>query len=255
MELGCSLGMFGSVKLSESCAKATRAGFRYVELDWERVCREYSVESRRAGVVREILSEYDVAVAGVNVGRITAERTDQLLLQVKEIEKFFESIREIGAKLVILAGGARTLENFNYLREGLRTLADDAMVYGLDVAVANQIDTRLENGQDFEAVFRGLVSSNVGICADVYHCHLAAVNAEDIFRQMGNRIKLVRMGDLMGTVPVLPGQGEIEIKGLIRNLRKLKYEGNIVVDHLPGRDEKIDREVEQAYSYLQGIIS
>ncbi len=60
---------------------------------------------------------------------------------------------------------------------------------------------------------------------------------------------------MMGRLPVMPGQGEIEIKALVRSLRVAKYDGAIVVDHLPMHDTKIERELNLAYVYLQGIIS
>jgi sugar phosphate isomerase/epimerase len=256
VDLACSVRMFGSARLSESLQRISRVGFHGIELDWETVCRQLPVESRRVVAVKEMLSEYDLNVVGVNIGSITAERDDQLRLQFRSLEKNLQATKEIGGKLGIVTGGLRTLENFNCIREGiLKTLSGVAEKNGLDLALANEVDTRLENRSDFLGMFTAQFPPNVGVCIDIYHCHLAAVNAGDMFREMGNRIKLVRISDLMGTVPVLPGQGEIEIKGLIRSLRKVGYNGHIVLDHLPAREDKIERELEQAFSYLQAIIS
>ncbi len=256
MELACSVRMFGTARLAESLKKISRIGFRGVELDWEMICRQLPIESRRVSTVKEMMSEHDLRIAGVNAGNITAERDDQLRLQFRSIEKALQATRELDGNLTIVAGGPRTLENFNCMREGiLNTLAGTAEKYGLDLAMANEAGTRLENRPDFLGMFTAKFPPNVGVCIDIYHCHLVAVNAGDLFREMGTRIKLVRLSDMMATVPVLPGQGEIEIKGLIRTLRKVGYNGYIVLDHLPARDEKIERELELAFAYLQAIIS
>jgi sugar phosphate isomerase/epimerase len=172
------------------------------------------------------------------------------------MEKALQATREIGGSLAIVAGGPRTLENFNCMREGiLKSLSEVAAGNEVDLALANEAGTRLENRPDFLGMFTAKFPPNVGVCVDIYHCHLVAVNAGDIIREMGSRIKLVRISDLMGTVPVLPGQGEIDIKGLIRTLRKVGYNGHIVLDHLPAWDDKVERELDQAFAYLQAIIS
>lgn len=207
-------------------------------------------------MIKEMLSEYELRISGVSVGNITAERDDQLRLQFRTVEKALQAIREIGGNLAVMGGGPRTLENFNCMREGLlKSLADAAAKDGLDLALANEAGTRLENRPDFLGMFTAKFPPNVGVCIDVYHCHLVAVNAGDLIREMGTRIKLVRISDMMGTVPALPGQGEIDIKGLVRTLRKVGYTGHVVLDHLPAINEKVERELEQAFAYLQAIIS
>ncbi len=257
MELACSLRVFGNAaRLGDSCRKARRAGFFAVELDWPRVCREIPDKSRRVAMVKEALSDHQLSIAGVIAGEVTAERPDQLQLGVRDLTRVFEELKDIGAKTAVITGGPRSLENFNCLRDGLLNfLAPEAERCGLEVALANQVDTRVENRQDLLAVFTTAYPEHIGACIDVYNFHLAAVNAGDAIREMGKRIKLVRMSDLMGTVSVPLGQGEIEIKGLIRALRKVGYDGTIVVDHLSVRDEKIDKALEQACQYLHGIIS
>jgi sugar phosphate isomerase/epimerase len=256
VELACSLNIFSSLRLEESCRRARRAGFRSVEVDWDQVVRQMPAEDRRSDRIRDILLKNELTIASADVGRLTAERPDQLRLQVRSFTSALTAIRAVGVRLAVLTGGPRSLENFNCLREGLReTLAGEAGRIGLELAVANRVETRVEDRQDLLALFTAGFPANVGVCVDVYHCHLAAVNAGDVIREMGPRIKLFRMSDLMGPVAVPFGQGEIEIKGLIRSLRRVGYDGFLVVDHLPGREERADRELERAYGYLQGIIS
>jgi len=243
-------------RLSDSCRKAKRIGFQNVELDWERVCREFSDKTRRVTKVKTILLENDLNVAGVCAGNITAERADQLQLQTGDLVNAMESIKEIGGPLATVTGGHRTLENFNQLREGVGgNLAHEAERIEIDLALANQINTRIENRQDLLAFFTSPFSQRIGVCVDVYNFQLAAVNSGDVIREMAKRVKLVRMSDMMGTIPVAFGQGEIEIKGLIRALRKVGYDGTIVIDHLSGRDDEVEKTLEHAYRYMQGIIS
>jgi len=202
-----------------------------------------------------LLERLELKAASVRIGNFTAEREDQLHLQVHVISQMFHPILETGSKRIVLGSGPRTLENFNCFRAALEILSKQAQPLGLEIIISNELDSRMETLQDFQALFVTKYTSNTGVCVDVHHCQLAAVNAGDLIREQGARIKLVRLCDMMGDIPVLPGQGEIEIKGLIRALRKVQYDDMVVLDYLPHRETKIERELEQAYHYLQQIVT
>jgi sugar phosphate isomerase/epimerase len=254
VDLVCSLRLFKNSPLTEVLPAVRRIGFRGVELDWETTRRQLSAKPSWPAYVKKMLENNDLDLYAVCLGALTAERDDQLHLQVRAMIGVLEAVKEMGARLVIVTGGPRTLENFNCFRQGLVTLADAAVRYELEVAAGNELDTRLENPHDFRAFFTTGLPSNVGACLDVHYFHLAAVNMGDVVREQEGRIKLVRMSDMMGTLPVMPGQGEIEIRALVRTLRQAGFDGPVVLDHLHMRTEKPEREIEQAYRYLQNIV-
>ena len=255
MELACALRLFKENPLEEACEKIQTIGFRGVELDWETLSRQLAADSRWYATLGRWLSRMGLETVSVRVGNFTAEREDQMHLQAHVFSQMFHPVLETGTKRIVLGSGPRTLENFNCFREAMARLAEQAQPLGLEIVVENELDTRMETPQDFQALFVTKYSPNTGVCVDVRHCHLAAVNAGDLIREQGPRIKLVRLCDMMGDIPVLPGRGEIEIKGLVRALRKVQYEGMVVLDYLPHREAKIEREIEQAYQYLQQIVT
>jgi sugar phosphate isomerase/epimerase len=246
--------MFKENPLEEACEKIRKIGYRGVELDWEILSRQLAKDVHWYVTLGRQLERLELKAASMRVGKFTAEREDQQQLQVHVISQLFHPIQDLGCKRVVLTAGPRTLENFNCLREGLESLAEKAESFGLEIIVSNKLDTRMETLQDFQAMFVAKFPPNTGVCVDVHHCHLAAVNAGDLIREQGARVKLLRLCDMMGNIAVLPGQGEIEIKGLVRALRKAQYDDMIVVDHLPQREAKIEKEVQQAYQYLQEIV-
>lgn len=246
--------MFKEAPLEESCEKIRKIGYRGVELDWEVLSRRLAKDIHWYVTLGRYLERLELKASSVRIGAFTAEREDQQELQVHVMSQLFEPIRELGGRRVVLTAGPRTLENFNCLREGLTVLAEKAEACGLEIAVGNKLNTRMETLQDFQALFASKFPSNTGVCVDVHHCHLAAMNAGDLIREQGARVKLMRLCDMMGEIAVIPGQGEIEIKGLVRALRKANYDDMIVVDHLPQRESKIEKEVQQAYEYLQEIV-
>jgi sugar phosphate isomerase/epimerase len=255
MELSCALTLLGDRTISDAMTIVRKIGLRNVEIDLLRFPRRHVSEIKPADLIKELCRQYELRISGVYVGEITAERIDQLKLQVKEISNALKTVREMNCNLGIIRGGARTLDNFNFFREGLSQLITEAEKLDLELAVQNHTNTRMENSQDFLGLFSGLSSDRVGVCLDVHHFHLCAVNTDDMIREMSGRIKMVRMCDMMGSAPVMPGQGEIEIKGLVRSLRRERYDGVIAVDHLPDRNEQIESVLDQAVRYFEGIIT
>jgi sugar phosphate isomerase/epimerase len=231
-----------------------RIGFRGVELDGEEAIRQLPRSRSGFEMLRDALSDNELELTAVYMGAMTAEREDQMQLQVRAMSQYFESLSKLGAKNVIVIGGPRTLENYIYFRMGVMNLGKESAKYGIGVAVANELDSRMENAHDFQALFTGEMPENIGVCLDVNQFHLATENMGNVAREQQGRIRLVRLSDMMGTLPVMPGQGEIELHPLVRTLRQAKFDGTVILDHLPQRDEKIEREVEQAYQYLQGIV-
>jgi sugar phosphate isomerase/epimerase len=254
VELAFALRLFNGNPLEEACEKIVKIGFKGVELDWETLSRQLAADNHWYATLGRLLERLELKASSVRIANFTAEREDQQTLQVHVVSQLFNPIRELGCKRIVLSGGPRTLENFNCFRDGLLALAEKAQPLGLEIVVSNEIDTRLENLQDFQALFAMKFPDNVGVCVDVRHCHLAAVNPGDLIREQNPRIKLLRLCDMMGNLSVMPGQGEIEIKGIIRDLRKADYDDMVVLDYLPLHDTKIEREIQQAYRYLQTIV-
>ncbi len=251
MKLACRTKVFGASGLEEILKKVSRIGFRAVELDIDHLRRQFCDRQDWPKAVFQLLESYEMKPAGVAVGAITAERTDQLKLQVSTIRRNIEVAKGIGAELAIITGGDRTLENYNCIVSGLHELSDSA---GLTVVVSNQINSRIENRTDLIALFQPAFPGQIGLCIDVMHFHQAAINAGDAIREMGPRIKLFRIADMMGLTPVLLGQGEIEIKALLRGLRMAKYDGYVVIDNVPPH-QKIEKSLKHDYEYMMSVIS
>jgi len=241
MELGCSLRVFGP-KCPETRALATirDIGFLAVELDWKTLAQ-----------VRPSLIEVGLKIAGVFIGAITADNSAELRKQVKALTKIITEVQVLGGRLVIVESGPRTHDNFDYLREGLVLLGEEAERLSMDIAVANRVGTRVENRDDLAGLSWRKLPERVGVCIDAFEFHAAAVNPGDVIRETAGRIRLVRLADQLAGIPVVPGQGEVNTEGLIRTLRMVGYGGVIVVDHLSAGNEPIERVLERAYKYYR----
>jgi len=207
-----------------------RSGFRWVELEWDVLHRQILGPQGDVAGLHELLRDYQLVLGAVYLGSVTAERVDQVTLQVRKFREELERLAELKCPTAIIAGGNRTLENFNALRDGLNQLTEAGRALGVTVALANKCQSRIEDRRDLLAMFTGSEPSQARLCLDVYECHLAAVNPAEVVMEHGARLGLVRLADVMGTAPVQLGRGELELRGLVRQLRKAKYDGLVVLD-------------------------
>jgi len=255
VELACSVSSVGVQPLPDALGLIAEAGYSAVELHWQQVQRQFPNPVTAGPLMAELLRDRRLKLCSLNAGTITAERDDQCQLQVRRLCECLPLAKQLAVPAINLTGGPRTLENFNALRQALPRLAEEAAKLGLSVNVANEMDTRVENGNDLAAVFTGGLPDNVGIVLDMGQFHLASVNPADMIRQMQEWIRVVRIGDLMGTMEVQLGQGEVEIAALISTLRTHKYDGPIVYRTSLYDEEQPDRYIKHALRHLQPLLA
>lgn len=254
MQIGCSLRSL-DVNLADGLALASSAGFTHVELDWEQIERQGLGHARDTGPVAALLREHSLSLGAVCTGTVSAERIDQSRLQVKRLKGILEKIKSLSCNLAVITGGKRTLENFNALAALLSEVTPVAEQLGVTIAVSNKHGSRIEARRDLLALFLSGRSTRAGICIDTHDFHLVGIRAADIIGDHPNQIKLVRVSDVMGTIPVALGRGEIAMKEMVARLRQLSYNGLILVDNFPpAGPERMVGQLRRAREYLEALI-
>ncbi len=254
MQIGCRINSL-SPRVADALELASRAGFSCVELDWHAVKRQQLGRGGGIGILKSLLKDNGLTAAAVYVGAVSAEREDQEKLQAFEIEENFSMIQEAGCGLCIVRAGSRTVENFNMVVEALSEIADVGQKLGIKVAVANCIDTRIEDRRDMLALFLGSMLQKVGLCMDLYHLHMAVVNPSDLTIEHGHRISAVRVSDALGGTPMPLGQGELRLGGLIRALKGVDFDGPLLVDNFTAvAPDFLPLQMKEAREYLQCLL-
>ena len=108
--------------------------------------------------------------------------------------------------------------------------------------------------QDFDFIFSEINSPQIGITVDTGHFHAAGVNWKALIGRYADRIYNVHLKDTVGSQSVPIGEGDVDIPGLIDELRSINYQGALaleleVIDH-----ENLPLYVRQAYEYLTVLI-
>ena len=122
-----------------------------------------------------------------------------------------------------------------------------------EIATKNGLTFAMEmRAGDFISSVDGTISlfndsglKNIGMVYDVAHAHAISEYLDLGIYKLGDYLKLVHLSDNDGSRPYhyQPGKGNIDFKNIIDTLKKVKYDGNIVID-ISGIDNILEEAVE-----------
>jgi len=255
VKLACSVSSVGNRPLAEALRLISQCGYRAVQLDWQQVVRQLPSAGGQSKFLAEMLSEHGLRVCSINAGAITAERDDQCQLQVRRLCEVLPLAAELRVPTINIAGGARSLENFNTLREAIRQLAEAASDSNVGVCLVNEIGSRVENNNDLAALFAGDGAGTIGLTLDAGQFHAAGVDSSEVVRQNSSRVRLVHITDMMGTTEVPIGHGEIEIRTLSDVLQEHDFGGYMVYRTRLYDHQQPDKYVREACQQLLPLLA
>jgi len=178
---------------------------------------------------------------------------------MEDFARICEMTKEIGAKMItncfylppemvpkertsIYHGGPSVAvdipEGFKWSE--LREIVIGQLKKSSEIATKNGLQFALEmRAGDFISSIDGIVSlfndcgtDNIGMVYDVAHAHAISEYLDLGIYKLGNYLKLVHLSDNDGTRPYhyQPGKGNIDFGNIIDTLKKVKYEGHVVID-------------------------
>ncbi len=161
----------------------------------------------------------------------------------------------LGAKVVLFKAASREL----YGSVGPRFL--DALTVanlGLTPVLQNHRGGPIQTLEDFQEVLGRLNrDSRMKTLLEVGQFHRAGVEWRKGWEWMGGRIALIHVNDIRDGQSVLYGTGEVDLRGLMRQVRTSGYEGDIVVELELSNRETVPSEtlegVRRAVEHLEGL--
>jgi sugar phosphate isomerase/epimerase len=203
---------------------------------------------------------------GVDVVSIMAVTYDMFSLKkhkressLEEFSKICEMTSKMGAKMItncfylppemvpkertsLYHGGPAISvdipENFKW--NDLREIVINQLRESSGIASANGLQFAMEmRAGDFISSVDGVISifndcnvENTGMVYDVAHAHAISEYLDLGIYKLGDYLKLVHLSDNDGTRPYhyQPGRGNIDFKNIIETLKKVNYDGYVVID-------------------------
>lgn len=156
--------------------------------------------------------------------------------------------------LLVFSGGKRQTDGLKHTLVGLDRLARLISDMPLKVALEPHVGSQFQNEADYDEIFEHITTEQIGITIDTGHFHVVGVDWKALIRKFPNRIYNVHVKDHIGSQSVPIGEGEIDMPGLVHELRAIDYRGPLAVELEVEDSENLPRYVADAYQYLSGLI-
>ena len=242
-------------EISETFKHAPKAGYTYWGLagpitwtpgliqwlDTEGLLRQ------AAGVGLKGLTEIYAAAIATDSVEAAESCINDLLLNAQAAVK-------LKCPLLVFSGGKRQTNGLKHTLAGLNKLVKAISDLPVKVALEPHVGSQFQNEEDYDEIFAHLTTKQIGITIDTGHFHEAGVDWKGLIRKYPERIYNVHVKDHIGSQSVPIGAGEVDMPGLIRELRAINYRGPLAVELEVEDPENLPRYVAEAYQYLSGLI-
>jgi sugar phosphate isomerase/epimerase len=177
---------------------------------------------------------------------------------VRDMTGMFDIARRLGSPLVVITGGRRNEEDPKSLDnsvEFLQELAKRIPEYPeVRLALEPHYNSRLMTLEDFRYVFKHINNSQIGITVDTGHFYTAGVDISAFIHEFGKKVFNVHLKDHVGQQSVPIGEGEIDLKGIVKALDEIGYEGALAIEIEPVDPEKLPGYARDAYIYMRRLV-
>ena len=225
-------------------------GFRSIEV-LEGNLTKYSDD---IDVLKKMLKENNSEIMSVCVGANFIYK-DALEDEMVHMEAVAKAAHAIGVKYFVICGGAIRGKGIQpgdckLLAEGLEETRKITDKYGIVACFHPHLGSIAEKPKEIDELFS---LSDIKICPDLAHLQAGGYDPIVFLKKYYDRIAFVHLKDLNndGFVPL--GEGNVDLKGAIKYLKSMGYEGDWLVE-VDGYSGDATRACKVSYEYLKGML-
>ena len=257
-----------------------QAGFEAIELE---LYDELLPEHRRdIGKMKEILDKYNMTCPSVMAVEEKMFSLDPAIKKraIADFDSLTDLIVGLGSPMVsicgymppeirpygteLYVGGPPTAvtvsDDFSWPKfwanavDMVKQCAAIAKKKGLALTIETRANDVFSSTDAIMNLLREAGADNVGVILDVAHVHAGKEYLALVIPKLGNLVKLVHLSDNDGTnaYHYSPGSGNIDFPAVIRSLKRIGFDGYLVVD-TSGVDNIVEEAI-RARDYYQKLI-
>jgi len=225
-------------------------GYKFIEIfDGNLSSYEYNPEK----LIR-ILKDNEVKLLGVYIGAGFIYQ-DALEDELYRIEKVTALAKRLGAKHIVLGGGAvrgkGILESdYALLAKGLDKANEIVKKIGLIASYHPHLGSMTEKPEQIHKLFS---LTDINFCPDIAHLVAGGGDALELIKKYFDRIHYVHLKDWNKEEFVPLGKGSINLKEIIDFLESNNYSGDYLVE-IDGYSGSPEEACEISYEFLKGLI-
>ena len=157
--------------------------------------------------------------------------------------------------IVVSTGGKRNgEEGLAASVEGIKALIPLIEGRNARYALEPHINSQYMVKSDFDYIFSHIDSDQIGITLDTGHFYTAGVDMIDFIKTFGKKIINLHLKDHIGSQSVAIGKGEINIKGIIKALHEVGFEGAIAMEMEVIDPENLPEYCKIAYDLIYDMV-
>ena len=156
--------------------------------------------------------------------------------------------------LLVFSGGKRQAGGLAHTLAGLDKLSGKIADFPIKVALEPHAGSQFQTETDYAEIFAHITTEQIGITIDTGHFHVVGVDWKALIREYPERIYNVHVKDHIGHQSVPIGEGEIDMPGLVHELRAIDYRGPLAVELEVEDPENLPQYVADAHQYLSNLI-
>lgn len=235
MKVGISTGSFYPMEPEKAIIEVSKTNAKTIEIFFN--C-EYELSKEYLRDLKKLIEYYGLSV--ISVHPYTSGYEPYLLFSNYErrtresIEKYcryFDACNILGGKIVNLHGDKlhkKLLSNEEYCQVyyELRTLGKKQGV----IFSQENVNLFKSSQPEFVRSMREILKDDVDFTFDVKQAIRANVDIFDMIDAMGDRICNIHISDNMNGECVLPGNGILDYKKIIKSIEKYNYDGAILLE-------------------------
>ncbi|MBZ0158089.1 MAG: sugar phosphate isomerase/epimerase [Alphaproteobacteria bacterium] len=273
MKLAFSSNAFRRYSLIDTIEALAAVGYQGIEIMAD-VPHAYPphLNGRALGKIRRVLDRNRMEVSNINAFMLHAEGDTY---HPSWIEKDPEARQKRIAhtlRCIDLASllGARTLstepggplqgmsfeEGMRLFREGLMAVRDKAAEKGIRILIEPEPGLLIENSRQFLALFEELDPGVFGLNFDIGHFFCVGEECPLLIHELKGMIHHFHLEDIPATrehFHRMPGEGAIDLAGVLRAIRGTGYDGFVTVELYPYEEKPVVASW-NALEYLKKIV-
>lgn len=228
---------FGDNDFVESFRIMPRVGFRFVEFNcW--YPRTITLAKMQDLVGR--CCETGLTPIAIHGNGFGGQSSSDLTRDVGHKIHMMVAARALGCRRIVATGSARgTGGGITGIITVLKEIIPVAEEQDVLICLENHANNNLETIDDYQQIFDGVDSPNLGICLDTGHFDAASVDIDSLIDQLGAKVNHIHVKENLGRGSqnfVRFGQGTTDNDHVLRRMLSRGYTGYITVELSPQQD-------------------
>jgi inosose dehydratase len=249
-------------ELEETIKHAYSAGYKFVEVQYiSNNLFDNMVREGTRGIVKvlEMLKTGGLKPVAVYCPGFGGLNDEEAHRSAKEISKFIDAAVQLNCEVVVSTDGPRVDGGINRIVTTLKDLEKKIEKAGVKIGLEPHYQNRIEQIEDYDAIFEKIDNKMVGICVDTGHFQSANVDIPKLIKKYPDRVYHVHLKDQKGLKPVPFGEGETDNIGCLRALKEIGYKDYISVEFEVAYGMEIKKEdtpkyVRDARIYIENMF-